>query len=481
MQKFINNAILDAIDMEVAILDNAGIIIEVNESWRRGALDNSRVNGRFPQGTMVGANYLDACLKSKRKGALGALEVVEGIQAVINRLIPKYTQDYPLDTPQSRRWFQTTVTPLICDEGGVVISHIDISAPHLHAEKLHKNDVRIRGILSAVQMGIGVLVDDVICEVNDALVILTGYQAEELIGRSFQILYPPAEKFAYIEAEKFCRTTKSGFWKLESRWQTKGGRIIDVALTFVAITHDDLRQEVAFVAQDITAIKNAEHERLAHEARQRKALVSEVHHRIKNNLQGVMGLMGQYIATRADIKAPLEAAIGQIHAISVVHGLQSRLGHSDMRLCDILRELSNTTASLSMTTVPLIEAPDSGNFWLAPSAAVNVALILNELINNALKHAKYDQKVSIKLLEKGSEAKVSIVNSIGLLKRGFDFSSGSGCGTGLGLVRTLMPRRGADLSISCQDGQVCAELVLNPPVLIKSPEPQPLVEGLVWA
>lgn len=147
----------------------------------------------------------------------------------------------------------------------------------------------------------------------------------------------------------------------------------------------------------------------------------------------------------------------------------------------LLRELSNTTASLSMTTVPLIEVPDSGNFWLAPSAAVNVALILNELINNALKHAKYDQKVSIKLLEKGSEAKVSIVNSIGLLKRGFDFSSGSGCGTGLGLVRTLMPRRGADLSISCQDGQVCAELVLNPPVLIKSPEPQPLVEGLVWA
>ena len=42
---------------------------------------------------------------------------------------------------------------------------------------------------------------------------------------------------------------------------------------------------------DITARKQAESERLAHARRQRDALVREVHHRIKNNLQGVVGLL----------------------------------------------------------------------------------------------------------------------------------------------------------------------------------------------
>ncbi|MFX6277420.1 histidine kinase dimerization/phosphoacceptor domain -containing protein, partial [Acinetobacter baumannii] len=76
------------------------------------------------------------------------------------------------------------------------------------------------------------------------------------------------------------------------------------------------------VASDVTEQRAAEQARLQAAISQRELLVREVHHRIKNNLQGVAGLLQQIAVRRPEVAPVLKEAVGQVQAIAQVYGLQ---------------------------------------------------------------------------------------------------------------------------------------------------------------
>lgn len=341
-------------------------------------------------------------------------------------------------------------------------------AQHLATEKsLRQSEARIRSILRAAPVGVGVLVDRVIQEVNAALVSMTGYKESELIGQSTRMLYPTQAEFEWVGAAKYQQVLDHGIASIETHWRRKDGRIIDVSMTLSPIGGSDLAQGVTFIAQDITLSKQAEQARLGHEANQRNALVREVHHRIKNNLQGVIGLLRQHMASHPEVRQPIEAAIAQVNTVAVIHGLQGRIPQQELRLRELLQEVSGAVATLSMMPHPPAVADNlSGDVWLDPRTAVAIALILNELIQNALKHGDPadGSKVEIALDGDGQLARIHISNLNGSLPRSLDLSTGQGCGTGLDLVRTLLPRHGAQLNLYERGQRVHAEFILSPPV-----------------
>lgn len=73
---------------------------------------------------------------------------------------------------------------------------------------------------------------------------------------------------------------------------------------------------------------------------QRDALIREVHHRIKNNLQIVVGLLRRDAARHPETGPLLESAISQVQAIAEVHGLHGRVTQSGVMLCELLPHLS---------------------------------------------------------------------------------------------------------------------------------------------
>lgn len=220
------------------------------------------------------------------------------------------------------------------------------------------------------------------------------------------------------------------------------------------------------VGTDLTETKRLQAVSLGEERRLREILVSEVHHRVKNSLQGIVGLLRTQATKSPDLAAALAPAITQVLSISVGFGLTSTRSRFGIVLCDMVREISR---NVGQVTGALISTEMDGAILERPivldrSHGVNLGMIVNELIFNAVKHGEAPAegpRIMIAISRTLETATVRIANFIGSASIGFDFPSGRGLGTGLSLVRALLPSRGSDLSFTVGGGQVTAVLNLR--------------------
>lgn len=130
-------AILNALPTEVAVLDPQGVIRAVNRPWERFAASNATVHGNPLAQSGVGTNYLTASLKGAAQGAPMAREAVDGIRAVMRREQPGFSIVYACHAPHQPRWFKMHVLPLGTQaDDGIVITHTDITELKLTEEAL---------------------------------------------------------------------------------------------------------------------------------------------------------------------------------------------------------------------------------------------------------------------------------------------------------------------------------------------------------
>ena len=359
-------------------------------------------------------------------------------------------------------------------EGGRLFAFLrDITASKAARKALHESEAalrrseeRIRSILRTAPLGIGLLVDRVFVEVNETFASMTGYAAEELIGHSARMLYPTEEDFEYVGREKYRQIREAGIGRVETRFRTKEGRIIDVALSSAPVMLGDLTRGITCTAQDITAMKRTQQDRQAREAMQRDTLVREVHHRIKNHLQGVLGLIRNTMAEHPELAGVMETIVAQVRAIAQVYGLQSAHDDARVRLCDLLRMSADSLAG----PMPVVfHNPSEGmEVILAPEEAVPMALVINELLTNAMKHVAprgLPRPVTV-ALEVGHETAIMrFRNGPVRLPPEFDFAGSRGLKTGLGLLTALLPAKGVRCDIGQDGDDVVAELICGRPVI----------------
>lgn len=154
-------AILNALPVSIAMLNNQGTIVSVNEEWR----DFSRANAADTRGDSIGLNYLAVCDAARGENALEASEVAAGIRSVLDGTVPMFTIEYPCHSPVQRRWFLMAVTPLGEDASkGVVVMHMDITERKVYEAKVtHLN--RVYAMLSGI--------NSLIVHVNDREALFT--------------------------------------------------------------------------------------------------------------------------------------------------------------------------------------------------------------------------------------------------------------------------------------------------------------------
>src|SRR5262249_47293142 len=197
-------------------------------------------------------------------------------------------------------------------------------------------------------------------------------------------------------------------------------------------------------------------------------------------LQGVAGLLQQIAARRPEVAPVLKEAVGQVQAIAQVYGLQ--VGATGplllKRVFDAIVGSVQRTHGRTITTE--IEGGLEGRFgpedWSLPEAeSIPIALSLNELLGNALRHSP-DTTARCRLVCDAAGVTVEIANR-GRLPEGFALQQVRAGVSGLGLVRALLPRRSAILSLGQQGEDVVCPLQLVPPRAVHKPPPRPRSEG----
>ncbi len=344
----------------------------------------------------------------------------------------------------------------------------DMSAHKQHEERLRLSEEKFRMLFEHAPLGLGIVDKDYrLTEVNRAICRLLDYSPAELTTKTFVEITHPRDVETDVALARLLFAGEIPFYTLEHRLLKRDGSPVWVNLTVTVIQDSDGQPMCGLgMIEDISARKRAEQERLAHEAAQRDALVREVHHRIKNNLHGVLGLLRQHTARHPETAAVIEEAINQIGAVAAVHGLQGSHTGDNISLQNLLREI----IKLARSTIGTGQHPElrntlPGPVLIAAHEVVAIALVLNELLLNAIKHGAADSIPLMELHDGGGKAHIAITNR-GQLPPGFDYDKGRGLGVGLGLVKALMPRKGSTLSLRQEDDRIIATLHLEAPVVV---------------
>jgi PAS domain S-box-containing protein len=121
----VQTAILDALPANIALVNPEGLIVAVNESWRRFGLENSALDDHF----FVGKNYLEICESTEGECAADARATAAGIRAVLAGRQTEFSLEYPCHSSRGQAWYRVIVSSLRPGGlSGVVVMHLDVTA-----------------------------------------------------------------------------------------------------------------------------------------------------------------------------------------------------------------------------------------------------------------------------------------------------------------------------------------------------------------
>lgn len=128
------------------------------------------------------------------------------------------------------------------------------------------------------------------------------------------------------------------------------------------------------------------------------AIVREMNHRIKNNLQTVAMLMQLQIpeAGQGETRRVLELNINRIHTIAAVHEVLSERGFSLVDVKQVLERVTQMTLETLAITGQRVQVVVEGEAILLPTRfATSLILVVNELVQNAIEHAFVGQEMGL--------------------------------------------------------------------------------------
>lgn len=302
-----------------------------------------------------------------------------------------------------------------------------------------------------------------IVQANQTAANSIGLTPDQLVGRTPEELFEPTVAERY-RADMMQALTAGAVTQREYRIETDGeARLWDARYLPMAAAGAPPDQ-LLMVATDVTEQRAAQEARFEAAIAQREMLVKEVHHRIKNNLQGVAGLLQQIGARKPEMASAISEVVGQVQAIAQVYGLQVG-ATGPLRVKSVLEAITGSVQRTFGRTIRLtVEGP--AHLWALPEAeSIPIALTVNELLTNAVKHSmSIDDPSAVHCSLVCSDAKVEIgIANRGRLPPGFNLARYPGGVSGLGLVRALLPRRSATLAVEQEGDDVLATIVLVPP------------------
>jgi signal transduction histidine kinase len=118
-------ALLSSLQDHVAILDEHGVVLEVNEAWQRFA---KRSVADVVHRVTTGGQFLDACRAAAQHGDASAERILTGATSVLNRALRRFETEYERDFNGQLEAFTMIVEALERTDGGAVVTRGDVTA-----------------------------------------------------------------------------------------------------------------------------------------------------------------------------------------------------------------------------------------------------------------------------------------------------------------------------------------------------------------
>src|SRR5579875_1686939 len=184
------------------------------------------------------------------------------------------------------------------------------------------------------------------------------------------------------------------------------------------------------LVRDVSELRRRERELLS-----KDATIREIHHRVKNNLQTVAALLRlQARRLRApEARAALEEAVRRVGSIAIVHEMLSHAPEEIVDFDDIAGRVAMMAAEVSAPEVR-VTPKLSGEFGELPAAvATPLAMILTELLQNALQHGlphvgREQGLLEVTVVRDKDRLTVTVADSGVGLPEGFDLESATSLG-----------------------------------------------------
>jgi PAS domain S-box-containing protein len=281
-----------------------------------------------------------------------------------------------------------------------------------------------------------------------------GYSAADMIGRPCSNLVTPAEREHHDQVLAAVR----GGNHIAHHYVAcvrKNGEVFPASVTTSAVLDGD--RDVIGISKVFRDITNQQEDeaQLRASLHEKEVLLREIHHRVKNNLQVIASLLRLETSTSETAHQALIDSQNRIHSMAMIHQLlyQSKdFAHVDfkqylLQLADRLGQAYGSSERILITVRSTI------GDQLTVDQAIPCALILNELVTNALTHGfPEDRKGSIDIDVKCEDGEVTMA----IRDDGVGIPAGPARADGMGfrIVRTLAVQLGGTLDVEGKNGTI---------------------------
>jgi len=196
----------------------------------------------------------------------------------------------------------------------------------------------------------------------------------------------------------------------------------------------------------------------------RSAALQEIHHRVKNNLQTISSLLRMQARREASEPAreSLRTAIGRVQSVAFVHEALSMDAAEEVDLKALASTLADAALhDMQRSRGAITSAVLGPRLWIPAARATQIALVLNEAIQNAAKHAFPDERsgaLTIRFEQSADEIAILVQDDGVGLPDGFELSKTRTLG--LQIARTIVESDlGGTLELT-DDGGACVTMRL---------------------
>ncbi len=297
----------------------------------------------------------------------------------------------------NRHWYHIHDRAIPWTDGRLVRleTAFDITTRRQMEETLRESEERLRLALSAANQAMfDVNMQTGEVTVSPEYATMLGYDPEgfqETRDKWLARVHPEDRKFVEAALQDYLADTQT-VNRFVYRKRTRSGAWIWVRSRGRVIQWDAEGKPLRRLGTvtDITEHVRAD-EKIARSLQEKELLLKEVHHRVKNNIQVISGLLDLQASSteNPEVALRLKESRNKIRAMALIHEkLYMSDDLSNVNFSDYVRDMAEELASFYRTNLSKIEmAIESDGVHLGIDKAIPCGLIMNEMLSNALKHA----------------------------------------------------------------------------------------------